>query len=69
MNIKREEEEKDTFDSNVKLKVIEKVSKEDDTITLDDFYNDLEETIEKKGIEVDKNNSDEYVLFDDAEDI
>ena len=50
------------------MKVIDKVDKEDDTITLDNFYNDLQEVIEKKGIELEDDNNNEYVLFDDAED-
>ena len=50
------------------MKVIDKVDKEDDTITLDNFYNDLQQVIENKGIELDDNNDNEYILFDDAED-
>ena len=41
------------------------VDKNDDTETVDLFFEDVSKILEKKGIEVKKDN-DKYVLFDDA---
>ena len=41
------------------------VDKNDDTETVDLFFEDVPKILEKKGIEVKKDN-DKYVLFDDA---
>ena len=39
--------------------------KEDDTETIDLFYNDLKELSDKKGLTMEPVDEDKYILFDD----
>ena len=62
------EEEKDNFDINADMTEVITVEKtNDETETIDDFFNDVSNIMEKKGRKIDKN-VDKYTLFSDAED-
>ena len=55
----------DVIDNKEKKEIVSVDKKEDDTETIDLFYNDLKELSDKKGLTMEAVDEDKYTLFDD----
>jgi hypothetical protein len=55
----------DVIDNKDQKEILSVDKKDDDTETIDLFYNDLKELSDKKGLTMEAVDEDKYILFDD----